>query len=499
MTEPVSLKFEDIDEHIFNQIPLKWLKSHCALPFKEDEDSVFVAFGVEFESEIHAKNPSVNLLQKFEPNAEILDKAQSFLKHKFIKAVAGNSGQIRAILAEFELKNKIATLIKELKFELSSTSGAEQKSAVSKLFELIITQSVEKRASDIHIEPSEKEAMIRLRVDGVLSVFLVLEREIYAALVFYIKLLAHLNVAEQRRAQDGSFVMSAKGEELDFRLSTLPLLYGESVVLRVLERKKDFFSLENLHFEADDLAQLKRRIHQPFGLILLTGPTGSGKSTTLYAALNEIKDISKKIITAEDPIEYRLPLVQQIALNEKAGLDFANALRTILRQDPDIIVIGEVRDEESLDIALKSSLTGHLVFSTLHTNDAISAIMRLNDMGAKPYLIASALSLVIAQRLVRRLCEHCKKKSTRKFDFEGEFYEAVGCERCKNSGYLGREVVSEFLFIDESIANLIRANAKPSDIELEARKSGFKTMLEVGLKKARAGVTSIDELLRVVR
>ena len=342
--------------------------------------------------------------------------------------------------------------------------------------------------------------MIRFRVDGVLLVFLVLELEIYQALIFYIKLLAHLNVAEQRKAQDGSFSLMMSALKYDFRVSTLPLLYGESLVLRILEHKQDFLNLDKLELDESILSKFKKQIHAPYGLILLTGPTGSGKSTTLYSALNEIKSTQKKIITAEDPIEYRLPLVQQIILNEKAGLDFNNALRTILRQDPDIIVIGEIRDEESLDIALKASLTGHLVFSTLHTNDAISAITRMLDMKAKDYLIASALSLVIAQRLVRKLCEHCKRKSAKHYnEFEGDFYEAVGCELCKMNGYFGREMVSEFLFIDEEIAELIRTNAKTSEILSYARKKGFKTMFEVGLQRAREGKTSIDELLRVIK
>ena len=478
--EFIELKNDEVSLNLYKQMPLKWLKAHCALPFKESDEFVFIAFGKDFDR-------------------QILDKAQDFFKHKFIKAVRANAPQILGLLAEFELRDKINTLISELKFELENSQNSQGETAVSKLFELIIAQSIAKRASDIHIEPNENEAMIRFRIDGVLSEFISVEFAIYQALTFYIKLLAHLNVAEQRKAQDGSFSLSVNALKYDFRLSTLPLLYGESVVLRVLEHKKDFLSLENLEFETANLTRFKKRIHQPFGLILLTGPTGSGKSTTLYAALNEIKSIRKKIITAEDPIEYRLPLVQQIVLNEKAGLDFNNALRTILRQDPDVIVIGEIRDEESLDIALKSSLTGHLVFSTLHTNDAVSAIARMLDMGAKAYLIASALSVIIAQRLVRKLCEKCKVKSAKHYEFEGEFYEAVGCEHCKMSGYVGREVVSEFLFIDENIAELIRTNAKASEILTYARKNGFQTMFEVGLQKARVGKTSVDELYRVMR
>ncbi len=479
--ESIELKQDKINLKLYKQIPLKWLKEHCILPFDEDDETVFVAFGRAYED-------------------AIFDKAQQFFKHKPLKSFKAKESQILGILNELELKDKIENLISELKFELKNSQNSNEKTAVSKLFELIVEVGIEKRASDIHIEPNDKDAMIRFRVDGVLLVFLVLELEIYQALIFYIKLLAHLNVAEQRKAQDGSFSLMMSALKYDFRVSTLPLLYGESLVLRILEHKQDFLNLDKLELDESILSKFKKQIHAPYGLILLTGPTGSGKSTTLYSALNEIKSTQKKIITAEDPIEYRLPLVQQIILNEKAGLDFNNALRTILRQDPDIIVIGEIRDEESLDIALKASLTGHLVFSTLHTNDAISAITRMLDMKAKDYLIASALSLVIAQRLVRKLCEHCKRKSAKHYnEFEGDFYEAVGCELCKMNGYFGREMVSEFLFIDEEIAELIRTNAKTSEILSYARKKGFKTMFEVGLQRAREGKTSIDELLRVIK
>ncbi len=479
MNDEIELN-KDLNPTLYTQVPLKWLKNHCALPFDEDEEFVYIAFGEGFDE-------------------NLLERVQNFFKHKFVRGVNANKHQILGLLNELELKEKFTLLMKDLKFELENSANTD-KTAVSKLFDLIIKEGIEKRVSDIHLEPTMKEALIRFRIDGVLTVFLELETSIYQALIFYIKLLAHLNVAEQRRAQDGSFSLNINQKSYDFRLSTLPLLYGESVVLRILEHKEEFLSLDNLALDSKDLSLFKQKIKAPYGLILLTGPTGSGKSTTLYASLNEIKSTQKKIITAEDPIEYRLPLVQQILLNEKAGLDFNNALRTILRQDPDIIVIGEIRDEESLDIALKSSLTGHLVFSTLHTNDALSAVARMLDMNAKSYLIASALSVIIAQRLVRKLCKHCKIKSKKQYaEFKGEFYEALGCEHCKMSGFVGREVVSEFLFVDESVADLIRSNARASEILALLRKNGFKSMFEVGLQKAREGITSIEELFRVIR
>ncbi|EAL3371949.1 type II/IV secretion system protein [Campylobacter jejuni] len=305
---------------------------------------------------------------------------------------------------------------------------------------------------------------------------------------------------DQRKTQDGSFELDFENERYDFRVSCLPLIYGESVVIRILKHDKEILDLHKLNLGDKNLKILKKILHRPNGMILLTGPTGSGKSTTLYACLNELKSIEKKIISAEDPIEYKIPLVQQILLNSKVGVEFNSVLRAILRQDPDIIMIGEIRDEESLDIALKASLTGHLLLSTLHTNDALSTIDRLLDMQAKSYLIASALSLVIAQRLVRKLCPWCKQKSKKHYiEFEGEFFEPKGCERCHHSGFFGRELIAECLEINEDLACAIRENQNKTILMELAKKHGFQTMFEQGLKKAKEGLTSIDELLRVVR
>lgn len=355
-------------------------------------------------------------------------------------------------------------------------------------------------ASDIRIEARLEDALIRFRVDGILRELANVEKDIYEALVFHIKFLACLNLAESRKAQDGSFECDFKNEKYDLRVSCLPLIYGESVVIRILKHNKEILELDRLNLGSKNLELLKNTLHYPHGMILLTGPTGSGKSTTLYACLNELKSIEKKIISAEDPIEYKIPLVQQILLNSKAGVEFNNILRAILRQDPDIIMIGEIRDEESLDIALKASLTGHLLLSTLHTNDAFSAIDRLVDMKAKVYLVASALSLVIAQRLVRKLCPWCKKRSQKHYiDFQGVFFEPKGCERCHYSGFLGRELIAECLRIDEELACTIRENQDKKTLREIAKKQGFQTMFEQGLEKAKEGLTSIDELFRVVK
>lgn len=475
------LDFIDLSNFNFDlnlKIPLKKLIKYRCLIFKEDENFIHIAFG------------NVNF-------KEALSEFTPFAQNKIIKCYLANPINIQAYNENLDFESKLkhykALVLKELE-----NKGFDEKSGIHQLFNLIASKAICLRASDIHLEPLKDEGLVRFRIDGLLSIFLRLEPEIYQALIFYIKLLAHLNVAEQRKAQDASFVFEYDNALFDFRLSSLPLIEGESLVLRILERKKDFLNLEKLNFQEYNLNKIKQSLNSPFGLILLTGPTGSGKSTTLYASLNAIKNENKKIITAEDPIEYRLDLVQQILLNEKADFSFNNALRAILRQDPDVIMIGEIRDEQSLDIAIKAALTGHLVFSTLHTNDALSAIWRMMDMNAKPYLLANALNTIIAQRLVRKLCPHCKQKQY-SAEFKAEFFKACGCEYCNKSGYKGRELIEECLFIDENLSELIRSEASRKNMQEYVRENGFETMFELGLKKARDGITSLEEILRVVR
>ncbi|TEY01990.1 GspE/PulE family protein [Campylobacter sp. US33a] len=457
------------------------LQTYQILPFKEDENNIYLA----------CTKPC---------SFELIDKLQNGSKDKFIQLCIANPLKIKTILERLSLQVELAKLAEKLKTELGGKLENEQKSAIAKIHDLILSQAIKQKASDIHIEPRNDDALVRFRKDGILSEFVILEKELYQALVFYIKLSAHLNVAEQRKAQDGSFSMQIQNLEFDFRISSLPLIYGESIVIRILERKKDFTSLQNLHFGKTNLKHLQNNINQPYGMILLTGPTGSGKSTTLYSILNEIKSIEKKIITLEDPIEYKIPLVQQTMLNSKAGLDFNNALRAILRQDPDVIMVGEIRDEESLDIAIKSALTGHLMLSTLHTNDSISAIVRMLDMKAKPYLLSSALNLIIAQRLVRKLCTHCCYEISYEDEkIQGKFYESKGCIYCSNTGFLGRELICEALNIDDDMRELIRRNANKSEILAYLQNNGFQTMFEMGIEKAREGITSLGEILRVTR
>ncbi|KAA6228042.1 GspE/PulE family protein [Campylobacter sp. LR286c] len=472
------MDFERVDENLCAKMPTSFMQELEFVPLKADETNIYILCVKNF-------------------NLENLERIQSFFMDKILKLYISDSFKIHKILKELAIKEKLEILSFKLKEEWEKGLKEEQ-SFVSQIFDFIIKEALNLKASDIHIEGLENGALIRFRIDGVLSFFCHLQKEVYTALVFYIKHLSHLNVAQQRKAQDGSFELKIEDKKYDFRISTLPLLYGESVVMRILRHDEIFLSLDNLHFDEFNLTLLKKAIASPHGMILLTGPTGSGKSTTLYACLNALKSIEKKIITAEDPIEYKMSLVQQIALNSKAGLDFNNALRAILRQDPDIIMIGEIRDEESLDIAIKASLTGHLLLSTLHTNDALSAIDRLLNMNANPYLIAHSLNLIIAQRLVRKLCNYCKTKVFND-EFKDYFYEPSGCIRCNKTGFLGRELVAEVLFIDENLSKLILNLSSKKELLEQARKNGFKTMFELGLIKARQGIISINELLRVIK
>lgn len=472
------LSFENYDENF--KLPLNLLLEFKILPIKTDEENVYIARAKPF-------------------SLELLERIQSLFRDKFVKAVISDCFKISKALNRLRIKEELKNLSLQLKEEWEDNFKQENQSSVSKIFDFILKEALNLNSSDIHIESRKNDALIRFRVDGELQFFCILEKEIYQALVFHIKFLTHLNVAEQRKAQDGNFELKLENQNYDFRVSTLPLIYGESVVLRILKHDEKFLELKNLNFLDSHLKALQKAISSSYGMILITGATGSGKSTTLYACLNALKSIKKKIITAEDPIEYKMQGIQQILLNPKAGLEFNNALRAILRQDPDIIMIGEIRDEQSLDIAIKSSLTGHLLLSTLHTNDSISTIDRLLDMKAKPYLIAQALSLIVAQRLVRKLCIFCKRKSEKKYTlFQGQFYESRGCEHCNYSGYSGRDLVAEFLVIDENLKELIRENVGKKRILEYARKQGFQTMLECGLQKAKEGLTSIEELQRVL-
>ncbi len=374
---------------------------------------------------------------------------------------------------------------------------------VIRLVNAMIAQAVDKRASDIHIEPFEKEFRVRYRVDGVLVNQEPPPRELKAAIISRVKLMARLNIAERRLPQDGRIKIKTLGREVDLRVSTLPTLYGESVVMRLLDRSAgDFYDLERLGFDAHMLSRMQHYTSLPHGIFLVTGPTGSGKSTTLYSALKRINQTDKKIITIEDPVEYQMDGINQIHVNPQIGLTFAQGLRHIVRQDPDVIMVGEIRDRETADIAIRAALTGHFVYSTLHTNDAPSAITRLTDMGVENYLITSSLVAVLAQRLVRIICEDCKMSSGSAVTPDGETiteYNGTGCENCFHTGYRGRVGIFELMELNEELRASIMRNEDASKITAIAYRHGMRNLREDGWLKVRRGVTTADEVMRVTQ
>jgi general secretion pathway protein E len=374
---------------------------------------------------------------------------------------------------------------------------------VIRLVNAMIADALEKRSSDIHIEPFEKEFRVRFRVDGVLSAQETPPRELKAAIISRLKLMAKLNIAERRLPQDGRIKIKILGREVDLRVSTLPTLYGESVVMRLLDRSAgDFFDLRRLGFDDRMLAQMEHFTNLPHGIFLVTGPTGSGKSTTLYSALKRINLPDKKIITIEDPVEYQMDGINQIHVNPQIGLTFAAGLRHIVRQDPDVIMVGEIRDRETADIAIRAALTGHLVFSTLHTNDAPSAVTRLADMGVESYLLTSSLVAVLAQRLVRVICQDCKRPAGEAVAPDGtrvRSYRGAGCAVCNGSGYISRVGIFEMMQLNEEIRRLIMENADASRLTEAARRSGMRNLREDGWQKIRDGVTTVEEVMRVTQ
>ena len=379
---------------------------------------------------------------------------------------------------------------------------------IVRLVNLIITQAVRERATDIHIEPRKSDIAVRYRVDGLLHNARLVPKHLHPAITSRIKIISGMNIAERRIPQDGRIPLNVDGKEIDLRVSTLPTIFGEKIVMRILDKSSTLLSLSQLGFQHEAQMVFERIINQPYGMILITGPTGSGKTTTLYAVLRQLNSPEKNLITVEDPVEYQLTGVNQVQINPKANLTFANSLRSILRQDPDIIMVGEIRDSETAEIAINAALTGHLVLSTLHTNDAPSAITRLVDMGIEPFLIASSLIGVTAQRLVRKICPYCKIEYTPHIDSLSfldleipknvKLYRGHGCDKCQGKGYMGRTALQEVMVVDESIKTLILERASSSMIKEQARKNGMRTLLEDGWAKALEGITTVEEVLRVV-
>ena len=491
--EYVNLDEVDINLKLISKLPIEKLEKIGALPIRESDLNITVVF----------KDP-------FDFSAQ--EAVQRMFPKKPVHVAIARPSQIAYHLNRLEMSESIKGLINEIREELTesaSAAEASESSAILKLIEVILKSSIIARASDIHIEPTENSCIVRSRVDGMLVESFRFDKDIYPPLSSRLKLLSNLDIAERRKPQDGRFSATIMEREFDFRVSTLPIMNGESIVMRILDKSKVMIRLEDAGMSPHNFNIFNDALKVPYGIVLVTGPTGSGKTTTLYGALNNLKSVDKKLITVEDPVEYQMPLVQQVQVNPKVGLTFASALRSILRQDPDIIMIGEIRDQETLRIAVQAALTGHLVLSTLHTNDAISAITRMADMGIEPYLISGSLIAIEAQRLVRKICPYCKKaveipdhvinELQEYIPEKYQFYKGMGCKECQGTGYIGREMISEVLRVGETLSSMIAREASKSELTQRAYEEGFVSMIQDGVNKALEGKTTIDEVLRVAR
>jgi general secretion pathway protein E len=435
---------------------------------------------------------------------EIIDALENFYG-----STASTFGRIIEGIDADEIEN----LSDEIE-DIEQLKDLASEAPVIRLVNLLISKAIENRASDIHIEPFEKDLKVRYRIDGILHDVESPPKKLKAAVISRVKIMAKLNIAERRLPQDGRIKLKVLGKDIDLRVSTLPTLYGESVVMRILDKSNtNLYDIRRLGFPEDSLREFESLIRRPHGIFLVTGPTGSGKTTTLYSALSTINLPDKKIITIEDPIEYQIEGVNQIHVNSQIGLTFGSGLRHIVRQDPDVIMVGEIRDLETAEIAIRAALTGHLVFSTLHTNDAPSAITRLIDMGAEDYLIASSLLGVLAQRLVRVICPHCKTEIHPVPEMLAEigfrsgnpemgvnhFYEGRGCDQCSNTGFIGRVGIYELMTINDDIRKLSIGKADSNQIRKKATENGMRSLRDDGWLKVRQGITTIAEVLRVTQ
>lgn len=442
-------------------------------------------------------------------NIEALDQIRKITRADVVEPVLVSDKGIQKVLDSYyspteSLEDILKLIEKEETTQLQKKDLIEiaQEAPIIKLVNIMVRQAVKDRASDIHIEPEKNTLRIRYRIDGLLHELNTLPKKLHSAVISRIKILSKMDIAETRKPQDGRITLRLENKELDIRVSTFPTVHGENIVLRLLDKTSVLLGLEELGFLKKNLLDFEKLIRRPNGIILVTGPTGSGKTTTLYAALTTISSMEKNIITIEDPVEYELPLIRQTPVNPKAGITFANGLRSILRQDPDIIMVGEIRDKDTAEIAIQAALTGHLVFSTLHTNDAASALTRLIDMGVEPFLISSSVVGILAQRLVRKICHSCKEKYITKtvlkdlfIKEETELYRGRGCDACRGTGFMGRTGIFELLVVNEEIKRMIEAKKSADEIKKKAIKFGMRTLREDGLEKVESGLTTPEEVL----
>ncbi len=424
---------------------------------------------------------------------DVLEReAATALASRIAAVYAGGESSAAVVIGEVESAVDLSRMMQELP-AIEDLLEASNDAPIIRMLNALLTQAAKDGASDIHIEPYERSSSVRFRVDGTLREVVQPNKALHAALISRLKIMAELDIAERRLPQDGRISLRIGGRAVDVRVSTLPSAHGERAVLRLLDKSESKFTLEGLGMSGDVLAGFDKLVHQPHGIVLVTGPTGSGKTTTLYASLGRVDTAGTNILTVEDPVEYELAGIGQTQVNPKIDLTFAKALRAILRQDPDVIMIGEIRDYETAQIAIQASLTGHLVLATVHTNDAPSTVTRMIDMGVEPFLLSSTLIGVLAQRLVRKLCVHCRKAEA------GGRYRPIGCAQCGSTGYKGRTGVYELMMVDDKVRALIHSRAAESQIFVAAEASGLRSMREDGERLVEEGITSAEEVMRVTR
>jgi general secretion pathway protein E len=480
------------------RISFDFLEKNLILPLELKENVLKIALGDPTNTEALE-----SLKSSYDYDVRpFLARKSDIVQH--LKLLHGSRSAVMQRLIEGTSEDELSR--EDLTGEISHLRDLAEEKGIIQLVNLVIENAVKDRASDIHVEPGEYNVRVRYRIDGVLYEKETLPARMYSAVSSRIKLLSQMNIAERRLPQDGRIKMTFSGKTIDIRVSTIPTIYGESVVMRLLDKDTSFITLEEIGFDRTLLDIYEEVIQKPYGMILITGPTGSGKSTTLYASLAKINSPEKKIITVEEPVEYLMQGINQIQVRPKIGLTFASGLRHIVRQDPDVIMVGEIRDMETAGIAIHAALTGHLLFSTLHTNDAPGAITRLMDMGVENYLVASTLICVMAQRLVRRICQHCRVKQDvsedilKKVDSTiKEVWAGTGCEFCSGTGYRGRIGIFEVLPVGDEIRDLIMRHATVKEIKDKAISLGMRTLREDGIEKVRKGVTTVDEVLRVTQ
>ncbi len=494
----VELAETTIDPAASGLIPESLARRYGALPYAFADDKLVVAMA----------DPA---------NVIALDDIRAVSGRELIPRVSTRSDIESAISRVAGLDTSVADLgdleiADDVEMQaLHEVKAAAEEAPVVKLVNMLITRAAADRASDIHIEPTERDLRVRFRIDGVLHEIMRTPRSIMNAVVSRLKIMSDIDIAERRRPQDGRISLRAGSRQIDLRVSTLPTIYGEKVVMRILDASTAMLELTDLGFLPDTHARFAESYNKPYGTILVTGPTGSGKSTTLYATLNTINRPEVNIVTVEDPVEYRLPGISQVQVNKKAGLTFANALRSFLRQDPDVMLVGEVRDLETATIAIESALTGHLVLTTLHTNDAPSTVSRLIEMGVEPFLVGSAVDAVLAQRLARRLCQHCKEQyepsggalaelgwPSAELGETPQLFKAVGCPSCSGTGYRGRLALHELMTFDEEIERLTVEHAPTDALRKAALANKMRPLRQDGFHKVASGLTSVEEILRVV-